>query len=139
MTNTLKDKVADLFSHHKVGTLATIRDNKPYSRFMMFNSEDLTLYTATNEQAHKAEDIAQNPNVHILLGYDRDSDHEHYVEIEANASVEESADLKEKFWSEQLKHWIASPEDPEYLLLKLTPVTILYYEKTGKEPQELTL
>jgi general stress protein 26 len=139
MTNTLKDKVADLFSHHKVGTLATIRDNKPYSRFMMFNSEDLTLYTATNEQAHKAEDIAQNPNVHILLGYDRDSDHEHYVEIEANASVEESADLKEKFWSEQVKHWIASPEDPEYLLLKLTPVTILYYEKTGKEPQELTL
>jgi general stress protein 26 len=139
MTNTLKDKVAELFSHHKVGTLATIRDSKPYSRFMMFNNEELTLYTATNEHAHKAEDIAQNPNVHILLGYDRDSDHEHYVEIEAKASVEESAELKKKFWSEQLKHWIASPEDPEYMLLKLTPVTILYYEKPGKEPQELTL
>jgi general stress protein 26 len=138
MTITLKDKVADLFSHHKVGTLATIRDNKPYSRFMMFNSEDLTLYTATNEYAHKADDIAQNPNVHVLLGYGRDSGHEHYVEIEAKASVEESAERKEKFWSEQLKHWIASPEDPEYLLLKLTPVTILYYEKPGKEPQELT-
>jgi general stress protein 26 len=139
MTNTLKDKVTELFSHHKIGTLATIRDNKPFSRFMIFNHDGLTLYTATNEHAHKAEDIAQNPNVHILLGYDRDSDHEHYVEIEAEASVEESAELKKKFWSEELRHWIASPDDPEYLLLKLKPVTILYYEKPGKEPQELSL
>ncbi|XXM70635.1 pyridoxamine 5'-phosphate oxidase family protein [Lysinibacillus sphaericus] len=139
MTNTLKDKVKELFSHHKTGTLATIRDNKPYSRFMIFNHDDLTLYTATNEHAHKAEDIAQNPNVHILLGWDLGSDHEHYVEIEAEASVEGSAELKKKFWSEELMHWTASPDDPEYLLLKLKPVTILYYEKPGKEPQELSL
>ncbi|MGM0852425.1 MAG: pyridoxamine 5'-phosphate oxidase family protein [Bacillota bacterium] len=139
MEQTLKDKIAELFSHHKIGTLATIRDNKPYSRFMMFYHEDLILYTATNEHAHKAEDIAQNPHVHILLGHDRDSDHEHYVEIEAEATVEESRELKEKSWNEQLKSWIASPDDPEYMLLKLTPKTILYYEKTGKEPQELSL
>ncbi|WP_201715733.1 pyridoxamine 5'-phosphate oxidase family protein [Rossellomorea arthrocnemi] len=137
MAQTLKDKIVELLSHHKVGTLATIRDNKPYSRFMMFNHDDLTLYTATNEQAHKAEDIAQNPHVHILLGYDHDSDHEHYVEIEAEASVEHSTAVKEKFWNEQLKHWIPSADDPEYLLLKLTPTTILYYEKPGSEPQEL--
>ncbi len=139
MSKTLKDQVVELFSHHKVGTLATIRDNKPYSRFMMFYNENLTLYTATNEHAHKAEDIAQNPQVHILLGYDRDSDHEHYVEIEANAEIEESKELKEKFWNEKLKSWISSPDDPEYMLLKLTPKTILYYEKPGKEPQELSL
>ncbi|MEI2665375.1 pyridoxamine 5'-phosphate oxidase family protein [Rossellomorea sp. LJF3] len=137
MAQTLKDKITELFSHHKIGTLATIRDNKPYSRFMMFDHDDLTLYTATNEHAHKAEDIAQNPHVHILLGYDRDSDHEHYVEIEAEASVEDSPELKSKFWKEELKHWIASPDDPEYLLLKLTPKTILYYSKPGSEPEEL--
>ncbi|TMU85022.1 general stress protein [Bacillus sp. BHET2] len=137
MPQTLKEKIVELFSHHKIGTLATIRDNKPYSRFMMFDHDDLILYTATNEHAHKAENISQNPHVHILLGYDRDSDHEHYVEIEAEASIEQSKELKEKFWNEKLKHWITSSDDPEYMLLKLTPKTILYYEKPGAEPQEL--
>ncbi|WP_156509951.1 pyridoxamine 5'-phosphate oxidase family protein [Rossellomorea aquimaris] len=139
MAKALKDQVLELLSHHKTGTLATIRDGKPYSRFMMFYHDELTLYTATNEHAHKAVDISQNPHVHILLGYDRDSNHEHYVEIEATAEVEESEELKHKFWNEELKAWIPSPDDPEYMLLKLTPKTILYYEKPGKEPQELSL
>ncbi|WP_456272064.1 pyridoxamine 5'-phosphate oxidase family protein [Bacillus sp. AK031] len=139
MSDTLKEKVIELFSNHKIGTLATIRDNKPYSRFMMFYNDGLTLFTATNQHAHKAEDIAANPHVHILLGHDRDSSHEHYVEIEAAAEIEQSQELKEKFWNDYLKPWITAPDDPEYMLLKLTPKTILYYEKTGKEPQELSL
>lgn len=137
-TNTLKEKVIELFSNHKIGTLATIRDHKPYSRFMMFYNDGLTLFTATNQHAHKAEDIAANPHVHILLGHDRDSRHEHYVEIEAAAEIEDSKELKEKFWNDHLKHWITAPDDPEYLLLRLSPKTILYYEKTGAEPQELS-
>ncbi|WP_421383921.1 pyridoxamine 5'-phosphate oxidase family protein [Bacillus salacetis] len=139
MSQTLKEKVIELFSNHKVGTLATIRNNQPYSRFMMFFNEELTLFTATNQHAHKAEDIAQNPHVHILLGYDRDSSHEHYVEIEASAEIEKSEELKEKFWNDHLKPWITAPDDPEYMLLRLTPKTILYYERVGKEPQELSL
>ncbi len=139
MTESLKEKVLDLFSHHKIGTLATVRNDRPYSRFMMFFNQELTLYTASNQHAHKAEDMAQNPHVHILLGYDRDSDHKHYVEVEATAEVEESKELKKKFWDDYLKHWIADAEDPEYMLLKLTPKTILYYEKEGDEPQELSI
>jgi general stress protein 26 len=139
MSQTLKEKILELFSNHKVGTLATIRNNQPYSRFMMFYNDELTLFTATNQHAHKAEDIAQNPQVHILLGYDRDSNHEHYVEIEAAAELEKSAELKEKFWNDYLKPWITAPDDPEYMLLRLTPKTILYYERVGKEPQELSL
>ncbi|EDL62481.1 pyridoxamine 5'-phosphate oxidase family protein [Bacillus sp. SG-1] len=139
MSLTLKEKIVELFSNHKVGTLATIRNNQPYSRFMMFYNEELTLFTATNQHAHKAEDIAQNPHVHILLGFDRDSNHEHYVEVEATAQIEESKELKEKFWNDYLKPWITAPDDPEYMLLRLTPKTILYYERTGKEPQELSL
>ncbi|MGF2615063.1 general stress protein [Rossellomorea vietnamensis] len=139
MSLTLKEKIVELISIHKVGTLATIRNNRPYSRFMMFYNEELTLFTATNQHAHKAEDIAQNPHVHILLGFDRDSDHAHYVEIEAEAEIEKSEELKDKFWNEYLKPWITAPDDPEYMLLKLTPKTILYYERTGKEPQELSL
>ncbi|MBM7587546.1 general stress protein 26 [Bacillus pakistanensis] len=138
MPETLKDHVLDLFSHHKIGTLATVRNNKPYSRFMLFSNEDLILYTATNKHAHKTEDIAENPLVHILLGYERDSSHQHYVEIEGKAEVEESQELRERFWYDSLKPWIASVDDPEYLLLKITPETILYFEKPGDEPKELS-
>lgn len=137
MTTDLKTKITSMFSNHEVGTLATIRENRPYSRFMLFFNQGLVLYCATNEHTHKIEDIKSNPHVHILLGMQGSGWNDPYAEIEAEASFEESADLKQKFWDEKLSEWINSPEDPEYLLLKLTPSVIRYYEKAGSEAEVL--
>ncbi|MFT8319873.1 MAG: pyridoxamine 5'-phosphate oxidase family protein [Bacillus sp. (in: firmicutes)] len=43
LNELLKEKIVQLFKHHKIGTLATIQNNKPYSRFMLFLAEGLTL------------------------------------------------------------------------------------------------
>ncbi|WP_404469757.1 pyridoxamine 5'-phosphate oxidase family protein [Sutcliffiella horikoshii] len=137
MTTDLKSKITSMFSNHKIGTLATIRGDRPYSRFMLFFNEDLVLYCATNEHTHKIEDIKANPHVHILLGMEGTSWKQPYAEIEAEASFEDSLDLKKKFWDEKLSEWITSPDDPEYLLLKLTPSVIRYYEKAGSEAEVL--
>ncbi|KUP09029.1 general stress protein [Bacillus coahuilensis m2-6] len=139
MTTGLKDKVLAVISDHQIGTLATIRGQKPYSRFMIFYNDDLTLFAASNSQTIKVDDMKQNPHVHILLGYGGDKLHDNYVEMEATASIEESQELKNKFWNESLKRWIPSADDPEYVLLRFTPDSILYYEEAGKEPQELSL
>lgn len=136
MSEALKGHVLSILNNYKVGTLATIRNDQPFSRFMMFFHEELVLYTATNKETHKAEDIEKNPHVHILLRKE-DSWNSPYVEIEAEATVEETKTLKEKFWNEQLKEWIDSPEDPNYLLLQLTPKKIYYYEKPGSKAQVL--
>ncbi|QFT87867.1 General stress protein 26 [Bacillus sp. THAF10] len=131
MSTDLKSKITAMFSDHHIGTLATIRRDRPYSRFMLFFHEELTLFCATNEHTHKIEDIKTNPHVHILLGMEGGSWSSPYVEIEAEASFENNNDYKQKFWNEKLSEWIKSPDDPNYLLLKLTPTTIRYFEKAG--------
>lgn len=133
----VKQKVLSILDNYKVGTLATIQNNKPYSRFMMFSHDDLVLYTATNKNAHKVDDIQSNPYVHILLGYDDQGWNDPYVEIEAKALIEDNKELKETFWNDHLKEWINSPDDPNYVLLQLTPENIRYFEKAGSEPEEL--
>jgi general stress protein 26 len=137
MSQQLKDKIMEVLGNHKIGTLATIQHDRPYSRFMMFFHEDLVLYTATNKDTHKVEDIQKNPYVHVLLGYEGKGWNDCYVEIEAEASISDHEELKNKFWNDHLKEWISGPDDPHYVLLQLTPQTIRYYEKAGSEPQVL--
>ncbi|PGT79085.1 pyridoxamine 5'-phosphate oxidase family protein [Bacillus sp. AFS040349] len=139
MSEDLKKKLLEVVQNHKVGTLATIRQNKPFSRFMLFFNEDLVLYTATNKDTHKVEDINANPNVHILLGNDCKGWDDPYVEIEGTVMVEESKELKEKFWNDHLKNWIPSADDPDYMLLKISPSSYRYFEKSSSEPETLSL
>ncbi|MTH53555.1 general stress protein [Bacillus mangrovi] len=135
----LKEKILSLLDHHQIGSMATVRGSRPYSRFMLFFHEGLTLYTATSKKAHKAEDIEENPHVHLLLGYEGKAFRDQYAEVEATASVEESKELKEKFWNGNLKDWIQSPDDPDYMLLKLQPTKISFFSKAGEEPEILDM
>lgn len=139
MSENLKNKLLEVVQNHKVGTLATIRQDKPFSRFMLFFNEDLELYTATNKETHKVEDIKANPNVHVLLGNECKGWDDPYVEVEGTVSMEESSELKEKFWNQHLKSWIPSADDPNYLLLKITPISYRYFEKSSSEPEILEL
>ncbi|MDQ0246916.1 general stress protein 26 [Bacillus fengqiuensis] len=137
MSEELKNKILTILSNHKIGTLATIQDNRPYARFMMFFHEDLVLYTATNKDTHKVDEIIQNPNVHILLGYEGKGWNDSYVEIEATAAISDNQELKNKYWNDCLTEWLRSPDDPDYILLQLTPESIRYYEKAGSKPEIL--
>ncbi|MFZ3591417.1 pyridoxamine 5'-phosphate oxidase family protein [Bacillus sp. DJP31] len=139
MDEKLKQKVVELMDGNKVGTLATIRENKPFTRFMNFNHDEVTLYTATNKHTHKVEDISQNPSVHILLGNEGGSWHESYLEIEAVAEITDDAAWKEKCWDEHLHKWLEGPQDPNYVVLKLTPKSIRVFSEAGKDPEELSL
>ncbi|WP_404826830.1 hypothetical protein [Priestia flexa] len=48
----VKQKVLSILDNYKVGTLATIQNNKPYSRFMMFSHDDLvTLHSNKQKRA----------------------------------------------------------------------------------------
>ncbi|MFD3448169.1 pyridoxamine 5'-phosphate oxidase family protein [Microbacteriaceae bacterium 4G12] len=136
----LKQKILSMLQNNKTGVLATIRNNKPHSCFMVFFHEELTLYVATDRQSKKLEDISQNNHVHVLLGRDGKTWDEEFIEVEGTASVEEDADLKNKFWNNILKRWLHGPEDPNYVLLKITPKHIYYIDKAGViKPQVLSL
>ncbi|MDE5055536.1 pyridoxamine 5'-phosphate oxidase family protein [Niallia taxi] len=139
MSDALKTKILELFENQKTGTLATIQDQKPYSRFMLFFHDDLTLYTATNKETHKVDDIGQEPNVHILLGAQDANPSGAYCEIEATASIEDSKDKKEKYWDDSLSKWLGGPNDPNYVLLQLKPQKIRYFADSASKAEVLEL
>ncbi|ENQ3107622.1 pyridoxamine 5'-phosphate oxidase family protein [Bacillus cereus] len=136
----LKEKIENIIQSKRIGVLATMRDNKPYSCFMIFFHEDFVLYAATDRQSKKIADIKQNANVHVLLGREGKKWDEEYLEIEGIASIEEDSTLKNKFWTNSLKRWLLGPEDPNYVLIKINPDTIYYIDHTGTaQPEFLRL
>ncbi|GGM33606.1 general stress protein 26 [Paraliobacillus quinghaiensis] len=120
----LKQTITKILDDHQIGTMATVEQDKPYSRYMTFFHDGITLYTATNKQTHKVEDIKQNPHVHILLGYTFDGTSDEYIEIEGEASIHDEAEMKQRLWNEKLSPWFSGPDDPNYTVLKITPTEI---------------
>src|SRR5690625_6207630 len=59
-----------ILTDNNIGTMTTVRDNKPMSRYMYFYNDGLALYTYTRKGTYKVEDLEKNPNTHILLGYE---------------------------------------------------------------------
>lgn len=118
-TNHLNQEVKNIIDNDRLGVLSTMQGNKPHARYMMFFHDELQLYTATNKKTHKVEEIENNPNVHVLLGFDRKGDQ--YIELQGKASIVNDQKLKEKYWNDQLKPWLDGPKDPEYCLLKISP------------------
>lgn len=137
--SSLKDQIASIIDNNLVGTMATIHDNKPRSRYMTFFNDNLTLYTATSKDTHKTEDIEQNPYTHILLGYNGEGIGDEYVEIEGKVIESDDESLKKKVWNEHLESWFDGPEDPKLLILKVTPEQIRLMNKKGQPPQTLEL
>ncbi|MBO9131447.1 pyridoxamine 5'-phosphate oxidase family protein [Bacillus sp. 165] len=136
----LKEKILKLMNAQRTGVLSTIRNGKPHSHFMMFFHEDMTMYAATDIQSKKIQDIKQNPDVHVLLGQDGINWDQEFLEIQGTAEMTQDPDLKNKFWTNTLKRWLNGPEDPNYVLLKITPTAVYYIDKAGAvKPEVLTL
>ncbi len=135
----LKKKITEIINKHKVGTLATVSNNKPFTRYMTFFNKDLTLYTATSSDTHKIDDIEENSNVHILLGYEGEGFGDTFVEVEGKASIEDGSEIKNKLWSTLFKVVFSGPNDPKYVVLKIVPTQIRLMNKKGHPPETLEL
>ena len=115
--------------------MATIEQNKPHSRYMTFFNDDFILYTATSKKTHKVEEIQNNPNTHILLGYEGKGFGDSFLEIEGTVENHDDESMKEKVWNNALKGWFDGPEDPNLIILKITPTQIRVMNTKGEEPQ----
>ncbi|MCM3538869.1 pyridoxamine 5'-phosphate oxidase family protein [Priestia endophytica] len=135
----VKEKMAKVLENNKIGTLATIEGNKPNSRYMTFFNDDLTLYTPTSKETHKTEEIEKNSNVHILLGYDGKGFGDSYVEIEGTAEIYEDQKMKNELWEDEFEHWFDGKDDPNYIILKITPSQIRLMNEKGQKPQTVTV
>ena len=107
----------------KVGVLSTAYNNKPNSRYMVFYNDDLNLYTKTNINSLKVEEIENNPDAHILLGYNETTNNS-FVEIDATIEVVKNQKVIDWLWETQDKTFFNSKEDPELCVLKVIPHSI---------------
>lgn len=139
MMEQLKKEILDVLKENQTGTLATVKNNKPHTRYMTFYNDDLTLYTPTGKDTYKVEEIEQNPNVHILIGYSGEGMGDAFLEIEGTAKIDDSAETKKRLWNEEISQWFNGPDDPEYIVLAITPNTIRYMNKGKDTPQVLEL
>lgn len=120
-----------------VGTMATVKGNKPFSRYMTFFNEDFTLYTATSKQTDKVEELEANPNTHILIGYDGEGYDDAFLEIMGTVKISDDESLREKVWNEHMKPWFSGPDDPDLIILKVTPESMRLMNKKGQPPQDI--
>ena len=139
MTKTAKELALKILNDNMIGTMATVQQNKPHSRYMTFFNEDFILYTATSKQTHKVEELQKNPNTHILIGYDGKGFGDSFLEIEGTVIESDDESLKEKVWNKALEGWFDGPEDPSLLILKITPTQIRVMNNKGDEPQIVQL
>lgn len=136
----LKQKIHQVMEQHKIGTLATVKDNKPHTRYMTFsNNEEFTFYTPTNKETHKADEIEENPHVHILLGYEGEGYGDTYLEVQGQAKIREDQEIKNKLWNSHMERWFDGKDDPEYIVLEIMPENIRLMNAGNKTPETLDL
>ncbi|OPH56600.1 general stress protein [Paenibacillus ferrarius] len=124
-TKQLEDQISKVLDANPICSFGTIDGKKPKVRYMALFHEGLKLYLATNSKTDKVDEIKENPNVHILVGYDgkRSSD---ILQVEATADICSDNSLREKLWENSFKEWFKGPHDPEYIVLEITPSSIEY-------------
>lgn len=130
-----KESVQKIMDNSHVGTMSTVEANKPFSRYMTFFHEDFTLYTATSKKTEKVDELEKNPNTHILLGYNDEGYGDAFLEICGTVSLLDDEGMKKKVWNDHMKPWFDGPEDPNLIILKVTPNSIRLLNKKGEEPQ----
>jgi len=138
MTKTAKETALKILKKDFVGTMATVRGNKPHSRYMTFLNDEFILYTATDAESHKVEEIQENPNTHILIGYDGKGFGDAYLEIEGTVEESDEQSLKEKVLDNVTKAFFKGPNDPNLVILKITPTQIRLMNKKGEAPEIIT-
>jgi len=135
----LKEKVITIISNHRTGTLATVENNKPHTRYMTFYNEDITLYTPTKRDTEKIDEIKNNPYVSVLLGYEDKGQSDAFVEILGTSSINDTQSLKDRFWEESFNQWFDGPNDPNYVFLEIQPETVRILNLNGEPAQEFSL
>lgn len=136
----LKNNILEVLKNYPVGSVATIRDGKPWVRYMAMQSEkDLTLYSTSFASSRKIDQLGKDNNVHVAFGADPKNWMLPFVNIEGTAEILTDIETKKKCWSKMLEQFFKGPEDPEYVVIKILPKTIEYTSPGAHTPEVYTV
>lgn len=126
---SVREEILEVLNREKIGTMATVENGKPYSRYMTFQHEDFVLYTVTNKHSEKMEELRKNPYTHILYGYENGGFGDTYVEIEGKLTEVHEEGIKNKI-AEFFTSIFVGNQD-EMVTLKIEPIRMRLMNKKG--------
>jgi general stress protein 26 len=134
----LKEKILAKLTGPTLCALATVtEDGKPWVRYMILSADQhLTMWGATFAGFRKVAQIRRNPEVHLTTGAKDLETAQSYLQIQARAEILTDAETKKAFWNDYLKNIFSGPDDPNYVVLRITPYRIEYC-KMDRSPAEV--
>ena len=131
----LKKKILKVIGGMKLACLATIKDKKPWARFVVSYNDDLVLYISTFASSRKVKEIKDDPHVHVTIGGSLDNLNAPYVQIAGSATVRNDVGIRCKCWHDYMKKYYSGPDDPEYVVIEVKPQVIEYMDSETHSPQ----
>jgi len=135
----LKEKILDVVKKYPVGSVATLKDGKPWVRYMVMQpQEDLTFYTTTFALTRKIGQLKKDQSIHVAFGFDPKNWALPFVNVEGDAEVLTDPLTKKKCWKDEFKQYYKGPDDPNYTVIKITPRIIEYMAVGARQPEVYT-
>jgi general stress protein 26 len=134
----LKQKIMAKLSGPTLCALGTLtEDDKPWVRYVTpFADENLILWMATFINSRKVGQIKKNPEVHLTTGVATMETAESYLQIQGKAEILTDQATKKAVWNDHLKGIFTGPDDPNFVVCKITPYRI-EYQAMGMVPAEI--
>lgn len=117
----INEEILRILKESRIGTLSTLKEDQPYSRYMIFRTEGFRLYAISSKQTEKVEDIRKNNKIHILLGFEGGGFGKPYLEITAVATIKDDEELKERLWHDNFLKYLKGRDDPNYIIIQCDP------------------
>ena len=133
----LNHKIIQKMNEHTLASFATItEDGKPWTRYVVVKADDqMNIWFGTFKNSRKINHITKNPEVHLVLGVTDPQTAVSWLQIQGRAEIFEDAKTKNAVWYDLLGSIFSGPEDPNYVVCKVTPNRIEYYTMNMPKPE----
>ncbi|MDD2715026.1 MAG: pyridoxamine 5'-phosphate oxidase family protein [Candidatus Wallbacteria bacterium] len=140
MSQVILNELKKLFSPIGLFVLSTIGENGPRSRYMAAPMrEDLSIWGSAAASSRKIHEMKQNPNVCCVTCIDPKNWGAAHAVITGIVQLFYDLETKKSNWRPDLKKHLKGPEDPEYVVYKITPKRIEYYRQNTPHPEVIEL
>lgn len=134
MHDDMKEAARRMVRLNPHGLLTTVADGQPRCRMMQTAriDDDFTIWLATYGQSSKVDQLRANPHVcvsYYIPGID--------LNVYGEATLLDDQALRDELWQDSWrKHFPGGKEDPNYLVIKVTPTRVEFRDvlHQGYEP-----
>jgi general stress protein 26 len=133
----LEEKIIEKMKEHTLASFATLTlDGKPWTRYVVVKADDhMNIWFATFKNSRKVQQIADNPEVHLVLGVADPDTATSWLQVQGRAEILEDVDTKNAVWYDFLNSIFSGPDDPNYAVCKVKPYRIEFFLMNMTKPE----